>query len=56
MSSSSSQQGVQPPQNPLLTLAEAVLEAAGQVAQVAHAAGASRLAADGLLAPLVCRV
>lgn len=38
----------------LLTLTEAVLEAAGQVLQVAHAASAGGLTANRLLAPLVC--
>lgn len=37
-----------------LTLAEAVLEAAVHQLQVAHAAGAGGLAADGLHAPVVC--
>ncbi len=37
------------------TLPEAVLEAPGQVLQVAHAACACGLAADGLHAPLICR-
>ncbi len=37
-----------------LTLAEAVLEAAGQRLHVAKTPAARRLAADGLLAPLVC--
>jgi hypothetical protein len=38
----------------LLTLAEAVLEPAGQVLQGPHAPGAGGAPADGLLAPLVC--
>ena len=36
-------------------LAEPVLEAAGQVLEVAHAAGARGLAADGLVGPVVWR-
>lgn len=38
----------------LLTLPEAVLEAAGQVLEVPHAASACGLAANGLLTPLEC--
>jgi hypothetical protein len=38
----------------LLTLPEAVLEAAWQVLEVPHAASAGGLTANGLLAPLVC--
>lgn len=37
------------------TLAEAVLEAAGQGLHVAHAASAGGLAPNGLLAPLDCK-
>lgn len=37
------------------TLAEAVLEPPGQRLHVLHAAGAGRLAANGLLTPLVCK-
>ena len=37
------------------TLAEAILEAPGQVLHVPHAASARGLSPDGLLAPLVCK-
>jgi hypothetical protein len=42
------------PCSPPLTLAEAVLEAAGQVLHVPHAPRARGLTADGLLTPLDC--
>lgn len=44
-----------PATSPRLTLAEAILEAAGQVLHVPHAPAAGGLAADGLLTPLDCR-